>query len=192
MRFVSREEARNVLECLSPTLVRAVIAMAITDTKTSKDLADVLGMSVRNAQRLISSLESLRVVKVIRYGKLKIIASLSSCFEREVIEGLKTLVPLVADTMRVPPMRADRYCEEVAIALTRILGIRSRPRDSFINIVRDVLRNGLERSRVPRWLRRIISVEELHRLRIEGGTAKQPLLYPDNTPGIEVSELVTY
>ena len=89
--ITSREEARVVLECISPTLVRGVVAIAVADVKTSRDLANALNMSLRNAQRVIRSLESIKAVKVVRYGKKKIIVSLNKYFEKEVLEFLKKI-----------------------------------------------------------------------------------------------------
>jgi len=82
--ITSREEARVVLECISPTLVRGVVAIAVADVKTSRDLANALNMSLRNAQRVITALESIKAVKVVRYGKKKIIVSPNKYFEKEI------------------------------------------------------------------------------------------------------------
>ena len=91
MRITSREEARNVLECLSPTLVRSVVAIAVSDIRTSRDLAEALGMSVRNAQKVTNALESIKAVKVVKYGEQKIVVSLNGYFEKEVLEFLEKI-----------------------------------------------------------------------------------------------------
>ena len=99
-KVVSRKEARNVLECISPTLVRSIVAIAICDIKTSKELARALDMSIRNAQRVLTVLERIKAVKIINYGRQKIIASLNPYYEKEVVESIKTLVPIVIDSLR--------------------------------------------------------------------------------------------
>jgi len=175
MRITSREEARNVLECLSPPLARSIVAIAICDIKTSKELARALGMSVRNAQRMINTLESIKAIKVIKYGKQKIIASLNPYYEKEVVESIKTLVPIVIDSLRLPALKLDKYHREIVTTLVRVLGIRGKPKDNISRIVLNIVRNGLERKPLPHWLKRILNAEETYRIRIasDSGNARK-------------------
>jgi len=127
-RIISREEAGRVLGCLSPTLRKAIVAIAICDVKTSKELARALDMSIRNAQRVLAVLEKIKAVKIINYGRQKIIASLNPYYEKEVVESIKTLVPIVIDNLRLPALKLDKYHREIATTLVRVLGIRGKPR----------------------------------------------------------------
>jgi len=172
---MSREEARNVLGCLSITLCRAIVAIAICDIKTSKELARALGMSVRNAQRLLATLEKVKAIKVVNYGKQKIIISLNQHYEKEVLESIKTLLPLVIDHMRLPALKTPDYYREITVALTRVLGISSKPKDSMFNMVKRILQNSLERKPIPHWLKRILNAEETYRIRIasDSGNARK-------------------
>mgnify|MGYP000397906770 CR=1 FL=1 len=121
-RIISREEAGRVLECLSPTLRKAIVAIAICDVKTSKELARALGMSIWNAQRVLAVLERIKAVKIINYGKRKIIVSLNPYYEKEVVESIKTLVPIVIDSLRFSALKLDKYHREIVTALVRVLG----------------------------------------------------------------------
>jgi len=191
MKITSREEARNVLECLNTSLIKAVVSIAIVDIRTSRDLAKALSMSLRNAQRIVNILESIKAVKVINYGRQKIIISLNPYFEKEVIESLKALVPILVDTMRLPIQSRDKHHREVAATLARVLGINGKPKKGISKIVRDLIESDLHLNerRIPSWLKRIISAEEMHRLRIGSARAKQPQPYsniPLNDKPMEV------
>ena len=166
----SREEARNVLECLSPTLRRAIAVIAMTDIRTSRDLAKALSMSVRNAQRVINTLESIRAIKVVRYGKQKIIASLNKYFEKEVLESIGALLPLIINSLKIPPLKASDYYREVTLQLVRVLGINAKPKDSVFSMVKNLLSNELKHRSIPCWLKRIISIYDVHRIRMTNGS----------------------
>ncbi len=141
--IISREEARGVLECISPTLARSIIAISIADVRTSRDLAKALNMSIRNAQRVINTLESIKAIEVINYGKQKIIVSLNKHFEEEVLESIRALIPLAVDGLGLPVLKIDGYYREIVLVLLEILGINGRSKDSFFNTVRRLLKEGL-------------------------------------------------
>jgi len=180
MRFTSREEARNVLECLSPTLVRSVVAIAVSDIRTSRDLAEALGMSVRNAQRVTNALESIKAVKVVKYGKQKIIISLNKYFEKEVLESIGALLPLIIDSLKIPPLKAPDHYKEVTLQLVRVLGIYARPKDPIFSMVRTLLSKELRRRPIPSWLRSIIEVQHKHGLRLGSDCVKHLSTYSDD------------
>ena len=195
LSITSREEARNVLECLSTSLIRAMVSIAITNVRTSRDLANALGMSIRNSQRIINVLKSIKAIKVITYGRQKLIIGLNPYFEKEVTESIKALVPILVDTMRLPIQGRDRHYREVVATLTRILGINGKPKEGIFKIVRDLIEGDLNERRIPSWLKRIINAEEMHRLRIESARAKQSLPYsdiPSSNEPMGVSALVTF
>lgn len=185
----SKDEARNVLECLSPTLCRAIVAIAICDIRTSKDLAKVLGMSVRNAQRVLVTLEKVKAVKIVNYGKQKIICSLNQHYEREVLESVKLLLPLI--TKHYPALKITEYYREITIELARMLGLNSKPKDSIFNMVKRILSNGLESKPVPHWLKRIVNAEEVHGICIANDSAKKPHVLFLYTPDAEVDGVAT-
>lgn len=55
-KVVNRKEVRNVLKCISSTLARSTVIIAVYDTKISKELARALNISTRNAQRVLTAL----------------------------------------------------------------------------------------------------------------------------------------
>ena len=171
---VSREEARVVLECISPTLVRGIVSIVVADVKTSKDLAKALNMSLRNAQRVVNALESIKAVKVVRYGKQKIVVSLNKYFEKEVMDSIGALLPLIIDSLKIPPLKASDHYQEATLQLIKILGINAKPKDSFFDMVKDLLSNELRHRPIPSWLKRIVRVHHVHRIRIVSNSAKQP------------------
>jgi len=188
MRIVNREEARSILECISLTLARSIVSMAIAHIRTSRELAKALNMSIRSAQRLIDTLESIKAIKVVRYGKQKIIDSLNKHFEKEVLRSIVSLLPLIIDSLRIPPLKApDRY-REVTLQLIRALGINARPKGSVVRIVKTQLSNELKRKPIPRWLKRVAKVRHAYGLGSDG--VKQPRWYPDEPYYGEVSMLV--
>ena len=189
MKITSREEARNVLECLSPTLVRSVVAIAVSDIRTSRDLAEALDMSVRNAQRVINALESIKAVKVIRYGRQKIVVSLNRYFEKEVLESIEALLPLIINSLKIPPLKVSDYYQEVTLQLVKVLGINAKPRDSLYSMVKDLLSNELRHRPIPPWLKRIVKAHRAHRIRITSDTAKQPESYSDTPSANTLTEV---
>jgi len=172
-----------------------MVSIAITNVRTSRDLANALGMSIRNSQRIINVLKSIKAIKVITYGRQKLIIGLNPYFEKEVTESIKALVPILVDTMRLPIQGRDRHYREVVATLTRILGINGKPKEGIFKIVRDLIEGDLNERRIPSWLKRIINAEEMHRLRIESARAKQSLPYsdiPSSNEPMGVSALVTF
>ena len=115
MGIVNREEARNILECISPTLARSIVSMAIANIRTSRELAKALNMSIRNAQRVINTLKSIKAIKIVRYGKQKIIVGLNKHFEKEVLESIEALLPLIINSLKIPPLRVSDYYKEVTL-----------------------------------------------------------------------------
>ena len=190
--ITSREEARVVLECISPTLVRGVVAIAVADVKTSRDLANALNMSLRNAQRVITALESIKAVKVVRYGKKKIIVSLNKYFKKEVLESIGALLPLIIDSLKIPPLKAPDHYREAALQLVRVLGINARPKDPIFSMVRTLLSKELRRRPIPSWLRSIIEVQHKHGLRLGSDCVKHLSTYSDDPFVKHFLEVSTY
>jgi len=168
--ITSREEARSVLECISPTLARSIVAISIADVRTSRDLAKALNMSIRNAQRVINTLESIKAVKVVRYGKQKIVVSLNKYFEKEVLESIGALLPLIINSLKIPPLKASDYYREITLQLVRVLGINAKPKDSVFSMVKNLLSNKLKHRSIPCWLKRIVSIYDVHRIRMTSGS----------------------
>jgi DNA-binding transcriptional regulator YhcF (GntR family) len=73
--------------CISPALVRNIVAISIAGVGTRRELAKALNISIGNAQRVINTLESIGAIKVVRYGKQKIIASLNKKYFDERSSG---------------------------------------------------------------------------------------------------------
>jgi len=190
--ITSRGEARNILECLSSTLIKAIVSIAIADVKTSRDLAKALNISIRNAQRVLAILEKLKVVKTVVYGRQKIIVSLNKYFEEEVIKAIEALVPVVISSLRVPALKIHEHYREIALAITKALGVDANPKNTFVNAVKRLLEKGLEQRPVPKWLKRLLSEPIAYSKRMASDSAEQPPLHSDIPLNVEVSELATY
>ena len=49
MGIVSREEVRNILDCVSPTLAGSIVSIALANIRTSREQVKALNMGMRNA-----------------------------------------------------------------------------------------------------------------------------------------------
>lgn len=172
-KIASVDEGRRVLDCLSPSLVKALIVIAISDIKYSKDLAEAINTSHRNAQRIISLLERMGLIKTLRYGRTKIVLSINKYVEMEVLEGIKRLVPYVVDELRLDIHRLDKFVSIIAKRVAERLGL-SIDLNKLKTIVNNVIETGLDRKPLPHWLKRMLSEHTAYIKRIESNTAQQP------------------
>jgi len=172
-KIASVDEGRRVLDCLSPSLIKTLVAITMGDIKVSKDLAEAVGISLRNAQRIISLLEQMGLIKTMRYGRSKIILSINKYVEKEIIEGIEKLVPYVIDELRIDLSKPDRSAHVIARRIVENLGINVNPSRTR-SIVKKVIQSSLERKPLPQWLKRITTTYYEHRLRTLSDRAQQP------------------
>jgi len=187
------EEARKLLDCLSLSLIRAIVAIAISDIKSSKDLSKAISTSVRNAQRIITSLEHLGVIKTITYGRKKVILSINKYVKAEVVKVIELLVPYIIDVINIPLFKLEEYTREILSTLMKILGLNIELNNNSVSLVKNVItKKELKKKVLPYWIKRIANVELAYNMRIGTESAKQPQWQSDIPYNVEVGKLVIY
>jgi len=153
----SREEVRRLLENIHPSTTRATIATVACEISDARDLAKVLKYSYRNAVRLVKVMEELNVVKTVNYGRKKIILSVDSKVESEVLEGLKPLLGRLAESLKLEKRLDEqnllkRFCNVLE------LNGDARPRATFAGVIKEIVQKyGEYRDKpLPKWLRKVL------------------------------------
>jgi len=163
MRVKNIVEARRLLNNLSSSLVRALIALVLYDISDSKKLAYYLDISRRNSRRIISILNRLKVIRTLSYGRKTLILSVDKYIENEILGGIQVLVPYIIDRLGIPITKLnDKYVLEVTRDLIKILGFDIISSKVLLLVKREFTRRDLSKRVLPDWLRRILKEKLEH------------------------------